>query len=125
MDAEARAARFDERAAPPEEARAAIVHAIGDVAGVAPGQCWLELGPGTGVLSAGILGQGVRYVGVDRSAEMLAVFRSRLGERTSSCTLIHGDGNDPWPADDGSVDVVFCSRVVHHLRTEHTVCGPT
>ena len=121
MDAEARAARFDARVAPPEEARPAIVRALGEMAGIGPDQRWLELGPGTGALSVGLLGQGVRYTGVDRSTQMLDVFRRRIGEDTESCTLVHGDGNDRWPPDDGSVDVVFCSRAIHHIKTEHAV----
>jgi len=122
MDAEARAARFDARVAPPEEARPAIVRALGEMAGIGPDQRWLELGPGTGALSVGLIGQeGVRYVGVDRSAEMLDVFRSRVRENTASCRMVHGDANDLWPSDDGSVDVVFCSRAIHHIRTEHAV----
>ena len=86
-----------------------------------PGQRWLELGPGTGALSLGLLEQGVQYLGVDRSAAMLDVFRSRVGEHAASTALVCGDANDPWPSDDGSVDVVFCSRAIHHLRVEHAV----
>jgi hypothetical protein len=52
---------------------------------------------------------------------MLDVFKHRLRESGRAVSLIHTDGNNRWPAEDGSVKTVFSSRAVHLLRVEHVV----
>jgi SAM-dependent methyltransferase len=53
---------------------------------------------------------------------MLDVFRGRLGAVDRRRTrLSHADANQTWPLADGSVAVVFASRVAHLLQTCHLV----
>ncbi|HET7460980.1 MAG TPA: methyltransferase domain-containing protein [Longimicrobium sp.] len=111
------AARFDERAGVPPEAADAVARALARLAGLAPGDVLLEVGAGTGSLSLALLDLGVRYVGFDRSAAMLEVFRGRLEGRSAELHAVDGDAR--WPVDDGAVALVFASRAIHHLDPAH------
>jgi len=113
------AARFDERAWIPPEVAEAAARALEELAAPIRGQHWLEVGAGTGVLSLPILRLPVRYTGFDRSPGMLAVFREKLAREGVSAELHEADGNGRWPADDGSVSLVFGARALHHLDPEH------
>ena len=87
--------------------------------GIRAGQRWLELGPGTGSISLGLITKGIDYVGLDRSATMLQAFRDRLGRAGLKATLHLMDANELWPVDNGSIDVIFSARAVHHLDVHH------
>jgi SAM-dependent methyltransferase len=70
----------------------------------------------------------VRYLGIDNSAEMLRLFRDKLGEQPAS--LLLADASQVWPLDDHAASVVFASRVIHLLDAKHVasetlrVCRP-
>jgi SAM-dependent methyltransferase len=97
-------------------------------AGLQPEDLVLELGAGTGEIGAHLARLPVRYVGIDNSAEMLQLFRDKLGERPAS--LLLADASQVWPLDDDAAAVVFASRVIHLLDAEHIaretarVCRP-
>lgn len=113
------AATFDQRAAVPGEAVERIAAAAAEIAGLRPGQRWLEVGAGTGLLSLPLLRRGARYTGFDRSVPMLEAFRERLAGAGLAAALHVADGNLRWPAEDGSADVVFSARAIHHLDPAH------
>lgn len=113
------AARFDERAGVPDDAVAAIARAVADIARLAAGDTLLEVGAGTGGVSAGLIALPVRYVGFDRSPAMIEVFRGRAEAAEATPELHVSDGNARWPVDDGAVAAIFCSRALHHLAPEH------
>jgi SAM-dependent methyltransferase len=113
------AATFDARAGIPAEAARAAADAAAELAGVHPGQRWLEVGAGTGALSVHLLSHPLAYTGFDRSAPMLDAFRARLAGTGLAAELVEADGNGRWPAADGSVDVVLSVRALHHLEPEH------
>nr|WP_325194298.1 methyltransferase domain-containing protein [uncultured Oscillibacter sp.] len=81
-----------------------IIHAWGDRV--------LDLGCGTGALTAQVLEQDPRrqVTGLDLSEQMLAQARARLGDRVK---LIQGD-SECLPFPDGSFDVVYCCDSFHH-----------
>ena len=81
-----------------------ITHARGDRV--------LDLGCGTGALTAQVLEQDPRrqVTGLDLSEQMLAQARARLGDRVK---LIQGD-SECLPFPDGSFDVVYCCDSFHH-----------
>jgi ubiquinone/menaquinone biosynthesis C-methylase UbiE len=115
------AARFDERAGLPAHAAESIAASLAEIVGIAAGQRWLEVGAGTGSLSLPLLRRPIRYVGFDRSPAMLGVFRQHAAEAGLHPELHVADGNGPWPAGDGAVEVVFAARALHHVDTAHAV----
>lgn len=71
-----------------------------------------EWGCGTGEIGVQL---GAPYVGLDRSAAMLDVFR----QRSPDADLRLADGNEPWPLEDRSVAAVFGSRSLHLMNPDH------
>ena len=93
------------------------------VAELAPARgALLDLGAGTGqfgehlVRARGRRGRRgpCRYLGMDLSAAMLAVFRRKLGAGGGGA-LVQADAAVPWPLATGSVGLVFVSRAAHLL----------
>jgi len=75
--------------------------------GLAPGSVVLDLACGTGDLCRVLTDAGLRPVGVDRSAGMLAAART-------SAALVRGDGMR-LPMPDGSVDGVVCGFALRNV----------
>ena len=70
----------------------------------------LDVGCGTGALAARLAGAGYETTGVDPSAGMLEVLRSRAPQVQAQVAT----GTDlPFP--DGTFDVVLCVAVLHHI----------
>lgn len=116
---EDQAAGFDERAAIPAEAVESIAVAVAGIASLRQGDTLLEVGTGTGMLSLPLIGRPIRYIGFDRSPAMLAVFREKVEEAQLRAELLVADGNGRWPAEDGSVAVIFSARAIHHVDADH------
>jgi SAM-dependent methyltransferase len=78
-----------------------------------PGRRWLDVGCGTGALSAAILDEGAptSITGVDPSEGFLATAQSRLGERVAWHRAAAAD----LPLPDGSVDVVVSGLVLNFV----------
>ena len=112
---------FDHRAGLPESVGDSIARELVQFAQVAPGDVVLEVGVGTGQIGLALCQLPLSYVGFDTSAAMLDVFKRRCRESGRAVSLINTDGNNRWPADDGSVKVVFSSRAIHLLRNKHVV----
>jgi ubiquinone/menaquinone biosynthesis C-methylase UbiE len=110
---------FDERAAVPAETASEIVDVLGELVSSVPGQCWLELGPGSGSLSLPLIRSGIAYVGLDQSRAMLDVFQRKLDGEELVADLRCGDANEPWPVPDDRIEVLFSARAVHHLDVDH------
>lgn len=115
------AAQFDDRAGLPAEAAEAVARELAALVGLADGRTVLDVGCGTGAVTLALLRWSVRYVGFDRSPAMLEVFRARAADAGLAAELHVADGDGRWPVDDGSVDVVFSARALHHLRPSHVV----
>ena len=105
----------------PAAAREAIADALADVVALERGQAWLEIGVGAGALSLALVRRPIRYIGFDRSTEMIAAFREALGEQGLRAALTVADGNARWPVASGSIAVVFSFRALHHLDSSHVV----
>ena len=71
------------------EARDAIV----DAGGVMPGETVLEIGPGFGVLTEGLLSAGARVVAIELDDDLLPRLREKFAEEIArgDLTLLHGD----------------------------------
>ena len=119
---DAQAADFDLRAGlPPEVARrvAAAVVALAP----AGGGVLLDVGAGTGQIGEHLAGAWAargrrRYLGIDLSGPMLAVFRRKLGAAGAGAALVRADGGVRWPVAGGTVRVLFMSRAAHLLPPE-------
>lgn len=126
---EDQATDFDERAGIPPEAAEAVAAELAPLVGLNGGETVFEVGAGTGVLSIPIIRGAVRYIGFDRSPAMISVFREKLrqagldqadeGNRRPAPELLVADGEGRWPAADGSADVIFSARAVHHIDAAH------
>ncbi|MGH2856705.1 MAG: class I SAM-dependent methyltransferase [Solirubrobacteraceae bacterium] len=81
------------------------------LANVAAGDRVLDLGCGTGDLSAALMAAGARVVAVDIAEAALR--RARARHPDLELALVPIDG--PLPLDDGAFDVVWSSEVIEHV----------
>jgi ubiquinone/menaquinone biosynthesis C-methylase UbiE len=89
--------------------RPAMVTLAGDV----DGRRILDVGCGSGPLTAILRDKGAIVSGFDRSTAMLDLARRRLGENAD---LTVGDLAEPLPYDDAAFDDVVASLVLHYLK---------
>jgi ubiquinone/menaquinone biosynthesis C-methylase UbiE len=115
------AGSFDQRAGLSVSVCDAIAKEVVLLAQLGPDDTLLEVGAGTGQIGLALCQLPLRYLGFDASAAMLELFKRRCCESGRSASLIHADGNNRWPADDGSVKAVFSSRAIHLLAVGHVV----
>ena len=109
---------FDRRAglSPADSTRVAA--AVMELSG--PG--WLlDLGAGTGVVGCDLAHLHQRYLGLDLSLPMLAVFRGKQLGKPTGMGWVQADGDRPWPVADASVGTLFCSRAAHLLSFAHLI----
>ena len=101
----------------PASLRAILDLLVGRIDGRAP---VLELGVGTGQLALPLAERGVAVVGIDLSAEMMAVLRSKEGK--ASVPLVRGDAvRLPFPA--GSFGAAYGRWVLHLIPEWMAVLG--
>jgi ubiquinone/menaquinone biosynthesis C-methylase UbiE len=72
----------------------------------------IELGVGTGRVALPFLTAGYRYTGVDISAEMLAVFRGKLGALAAPLALVQADVGR-LPVANGRFDLAIAVHLLH------------
>lgn len=116
------AADFDLRAGLPTDAARQVAAALAGLSPVENG--WiLDLGAGTGQIGEHLVRERCRYLGVDVSAPMLAVFLRKLGRHKPGSqplditdgSLVQADGSTRWPIADGKIHLTFLSRAAHLL----------
>ncbi|MGH3129069.1 MAG: class I SAM-dependent methyltransferase, partial [Gaiellaceae bacterium] len=89
--------------------RAELISSLGPRLGA--GDEVLDLACGDGGLGSALLARGLRYRGVDATAEMVAAARTRLGERAA---VDQGDLNDYVPPAPVAATTVF--RAIYYAR---------
>jgi SAM-dependent methyltransferase len=102
---------FDLRAGLPAGVARRVAAAVGELV-PAGGGVVLEIGAGTGQIGEPLARGRHRYLGMDVSGPMLAVFRRKLG---SGGALVRADAGVRWPIRSGGVELVFLSRAAHLL----------
>lgn len=112
---------FDLRAGLPSGVARRIAAAVSELAPAGSGVV-LDLGAGTGQIGQHLAGMSgargrSRYLGLDVSGPMLAVFRRKLGPGAAGARggLARADAAVGWPIGSGRVDLVFLSRAAHLL----------
>jgi ubiquinone/menaquinone biosynthesis C-methylase UbiE len=118
---EDQAAGFDERVGLSPEICESIARGLEELVRLEAGTMLLEIGAGTGALSIPLLLRPIGYIGFDRSPAMLSVFREKLMDRGLRGEILVADGNERWPVDDGSIDVIFSARALHHVDADHAI----
>jgi ubiquinone/menaquinone biosynthesis C-methylase UbiE len=118
MRFDAQATTFDARAGLPEAACRAVAESVLELGQLAPDECLLELGAGTGALGSQLLQRFPSYLGLDLSAPMLDEFKQRLAPELRS-KVVQADAAERWPVANGSVGLVLGSRVLHLLPPAH------
>ena len=83
---------------------------------VRPGDSWVDLGCGSGVLCRELLALGASVVAVDGSPRMLSHAREQMGsEYAGRVSWIQSDVQSISSLKDGAFDGVLCSSVVEYL----------
>lgn len=115
------AERFDDSTGFEPAVGQRIAQAIVELSGAARDDVILDIGTGTGGVGLHFAASPNRYLGLDVSRRMLEIFRRKLGPLPEHMLLVQADSDRTWPIGDRTVTVVFASRVVHHLETQHFV----
>lgn len=98
-----------------------VIQTIADAIAIDDTQTLLDVGTGTGFISAGLAPRADRVIAIDNSPAMLEVARDNLARlgidnvEASEADLTH------LPFDDDSVDAAVANMVLHH--TEHLARG--
>ena len=83
---------------------------------VRPGDWWVDLGCGSGVLSRELLALGASVVAVDGSPRMLSQAQERMGsEYAGRVSWIQSDVQSIDAVKNGAFDGVLCSSVIEYL----------
>ncbi len=83
-------------------------------AAVLPGKLAADIGAGTGFISEGLVGRGLRVIAVDQSGEVLAEMKKKF---PGTDAIDYRPGNvENLPIDDGSVDYAFANMLLHHAE---------
>jgi SAM-dependent methyltransferase len=86
---------------------------LGDVRG----KTVLDFGCGSGENLVPLVERGARVIGIDISPELIALARQRLALARLEATVQVGSAYETG-VPDASVDVIFCTALIHHLDLE-------
>jgi ubiquinone/menaquinone biosynthesis C-methylase UbiE len=117
------AAHLEERACCPDQHE--VNAALGQALNPKPGECWLEVGCGSGVLCRLIaphIKPGGQIFGSDISLEMLAVARQLAVEASlAEAVVFEAGGADHLPFAAGIFDGTFAARLLLHVSDPQAV----
>ena len=83
---------------------------------VEPGQIWLDLGCGSGVLSSELIKRGAQVVAFDGSPSMLAAAKRALCDYGNVVSFQQGDAQNLSWSGSCAFDGVLCSSVVEYVE---------
>ncbi|NPV90319.1 MAG: class I SAM-dependent methyltransferase [Firmicutes bacterium] len=86
-----------------------------EVAGIEKGAVAADIGAGTGFITEGLIGAGLRVIAVDQSESMLDRMREKFA-RTGLIDLRVGESEN-LPIPDQAVDYVFANMYLHHVES--------
>lgn len=89
---------------------------------------WFDVAPGSAVLDAGCGGGGVtmllaeaggQVTALDVETELLAALKELMAGKPFASRIACQEGSiESLPFPDGAFDLVWCSRVIHHMRDQ-------
>ena len=85
------------------------------VAGVKKGKIAADIGAGSGFISEGLIGKGLKVIAVDQSEAMLAEMRKKFSG-TEGIEYRLGEA-EKLPIPDEAVDYVFANMYIHHVES--------
>ena len=85
------------------------------VADVQPGRLAADIGAGTGFVTEGLIGRGLRVIAIDQSEAMLAELKRKFADCDGLDCRLGQDRNLPLP--DGTVDYAFANMYLHHVES--------
>jgi len=86
-----------------------------EIAGVERGTVAVDVGAGTGFITAALVEAGLRVVAVDQSQAMLDALRERFhGGDQVDCRV---GGAERLPVGDGAADYCFANMLLHHVES--------
>jgi ubiquinone/menaquinone biosynthesis C-methylase UbiE len=91
------------------------------VADVQPGGLAADIGAGSGFVTEGLIGKGLRVIAVDQSASMLEQMRSKFS--TSNSVEYRLGRAESLPVGDDTVDYVFANMYLHHVESPANAIG--
>ena len=112
---------YDQRAGLAEMHCLKIADAVLSITNVQPDDCIVEIGAGTGSISKWLAHSPHRYVGFDISRKMLLQFPSSSDGDQGHKLLLQADGTRRWPIGDRQAHIIFSSRAIHLLDSDHVV----
>ena len=112
---------YDRRAGLAETHCQKIADAVLSSTDAKPDDCIVEIGAGTGSISKWLAHPPRRYVGFDISRKMLLQFLSRGDGDQGHKLLLQADGRLRWPIGDHQAHIIFSSRAIHLLDSDHVV----
>lgn len=115
------AGQFDDSAGLEPGVGRRVAESILNVSGATGDGVILDIGAGTGAIGSHFAAFPDRYLGLEVSRNMLAIFQRKLVPSPRNILLAEANCDRPWPVGDRTVTVVFASRVVHHLERGHFV----
>jgi len=84
------------------------------VAGVKPGGIAADIGAGTGFVTEGLVGKGLRVIAVDQSEAMLEEMKKKF-QGIGTIDYRVGEA-EHLPIEEGGVDYVFANMFLHHVE---------
>jgi ubiquinone/menaquinone biosynthesis C-methylase UbiE len=84
-------------------------------ADVQAGQLGADIGAGTGFITAGLIGSGLRVIAVDQSEAMLAQMRGNFPD-VDAIDYRAGE-SESLPIHDAIIDCVFANMYLHHVES--------
>ena len=98
-----------------------VAEAIVELSGATSDDVIVDVGAGTGTIGSHFAHSPHRYLGLERSRDMLSIFHRKLEPLAPNMLLLETDCDAPWPIASATAKIVFASRVIHHLNLRHFV----
>jgi ubiquinone/menaquinone biosynthesis C-methylase UbiE len=95
-----------------------------DMLGDLHGKALLDVGCGSGYLTAELAGSAAKVTGTDFSANFISLCKEKYKDR-SNLDFIEHDASRSFPFDDASFNAIACKMVLQYVQDIHTFAAET